>query len=58
MKSDAPFFRIDIIFIIYLDVKYFSVVCPSICYEKLNVKTMLRRVGNFFAKKQFEIQVR
>ena len=55
MKSDA---LNDIIY----DVKYFSVVCLSICYEKLAVKTRLTRVGHSFAKKlNFcppEIQVR
>ena len=48
MKSDA---LNDIIYMIYLDVKYFSVVCLSICYEKLAVKTRLTRVGHSFAKK-------
>ena len=47
MKSGAPFFRIDIIYIIYLDVKYFSVVCVSIYF----VKTTLTTVEYFFAKK-------
>ena len=37
MKSGAPFFRIDIIYMIYFAVKYFSVVCLSIYYEKLAV---------------------
>ena len=50
MKSDAPFFRIDIIYMIYLYVKYFSGVCPSISYLKLAVKTILTMVGHFFAK--------
>ena len=36
---------------IYLDVKYFLIVCLSICYEKLAVKTTLTRVEHFFAKK-------
>ena len=40
-KSGAPFFLIDIMYMIYLDVKYFSVVCLSIYYEKLTVKTAL-----------------
>ena len=30
MKSEAPFFRIDIMYMIYLDAKYFSVVSLSI----------------------------
>ena len=51
MKSGAPFFRIDMINTIYLDVKYFSVVCLSIYYEKLAVKTTLTMMGHFFAKK-------
>ena len=51
MKSDASFSRIDIIYMIYLDVKYFSVVCRNICYEKLGVKTLLTMVGHFLAKK-------
>ena len=36
---------------IYLDVKYFSVVCLSIYYEKLAVNTTLTTMGYFFAKK-------
>ena len=51
MKSVAPFFRIDIMYMIYLDVKYFSVVFLSIYYEKLAVKTTLTAIGHFFAKK-------
>ena len=51
MKSGAPFSRIDIMYMIYLDVKYFSVVCLSIYYEKLAVKTTLTTMGHFFAKK-------
>ena len=51
MKSGAPFFRIDIMYMIYLDVKYFSVVCLSIYYEKLAVKATLTTMGDFFAKK-------
>ena len=35
MKSGAPFFHIDLMYMIYLYVKYFSVVFLSICYEKL-----------------------
>ena len=41
MKSGAPFFRIDIIYMIYLDVKYFSVVFLSIYHEKPTGKTTL-----------------
>ena len=51
IKSDAPFFRIDIIYMIYFDVKYFSVVCLSIRCLKLAVKTTVTRVGHFLAKK-------
>ena len=51
MKSGAAFFRIDIMYMIYLDVKYFSVVCLSIYYEKLAVKTTLTTMGHFFVKK-------
>ena len=51
MKSGALFFRIDIIYIIYLDVKYFSVICLSIYYEKPTVKITLTTMGHFFAKK-------
>ena len=38
MKSGAPFFRIDMIYMIYLDVNYFLVVCLSIYQEKHAVK--------------------
>ena len=51
MKSGAPFYRIDIIYMIYLDVKYFSVVCLSINYEEFAVKTTLTTMRHFFAKK-------
>ena len=51
MKSGAPFFRVDIIYMIYYDVKYFSVVYLSIIYEKLAVKTTLTTMRYFFAKK-------
>ena len=51
MKSGAPFFLIDIIYMIYIDVRYFSVVCLSIYYEKLAVKTKLTTIRHFFAKK-------
>ena len=43
----TPFFRSDMMYMIFLDVKYFSVLCLSIYYEKLAVKTM----GPFFAVK-------
>ena len=43
MKSGAPFFCIDIICMIYLDLTYFSVVCLSIYYDKLAVKTKHKR---------------
>ena len=49
MNSGAPFFRIDIIYMIYLDVKHFSVVCLSICYEKLAIKTAFKTIGHLFA---------
>ena len=51
IKSGAPFFHIDINFMIYLDAKYFSVVCLSMYYKKLAVKTKLITMGHFFAKK-------
>ena len=51
MKSGAPFFGIDIKYMIYLDVKYFLVVYLSIYYEKLAVKTTLTTMGHFFGKK-------
>ena len=51
MKSGTPFFRIDTMYMIYLNVKYFSVVCLSINYEKLAVKTTLTTMGHFLAKK-------
>ena len=51
MKSDAPFFRIDIIYMTCLYGKFFSVVCVSICYEKVAVKTTTTRVGYCFTKK-------
>ena len=50
MKSGAPFFKIDIMYMSYLDVKYFT-VSLSIYYEKLVVKTTLTTMGHFFAKK-------
>ena len=51
MKSGAPFFRIDIIYMIYLDVKYFSVVFLSINCEKHAITITLAATGHFFAKK-------
>ena len=51
MKADAPSFRVAIIYLIYLDVKYFSVVCLSIYYEKRAIKTTRTTMGHFFAKK-------
>ena len=51
MKSGAPFSRADIICMIYLDLKYFSVVCLSIYHEKLAVKTALTMMVHFFTKR-------
>ena len=51
MKSGASFLRIDIICMIFLDVKYFSVVCLSIYSEKHAGKTTLTTMGHFFSKK-------
>ena len=51
MKSGAPLFGIDTMYMIDLDVKYFSVVCLSIFYEKPAIKTVLATMGYFFAKK-------
>ena len=50
MKSGAPFFRIDVFYIIYLDVKYFSIVCLIIYHEKLAVKNALTMLGHFSLK--------
>ena len=50
MKSGTPFFRINIMYMIYLDVKYFSVVCLRICYAKLAVKMTFTTMGYFFAE--------
>ena len=47
----APFLHIGNIKMIHLEVKYFSVVCPSIYYEKVAVKTAVTTMGYFFAKK-------
>ena len=51
MKSRAPLLSIDIMYMIDLDVNYFSVVCLSIYYEKPAVKTKITTMGHFFAKK-------
>ena len=51
IKPVAPFFGMDITYMIYLDVTYFSVVCLTIYYEKPAVKTMLTTMGYFFSKK-------
>ena len=51
MKSGAPFSRIHIMYVIYLDVKYFSIVCHSIYYKQPTVKITLTTMGHFFAKK-------
>ena len=50
MKSEAPVFSIGIMCMTDLDVKYFSVVCLSIYYEKPAVKTTLTTIVHFFAK--------
>ena len=46
MKSWATFFCIDIMYMVYLDVQYFSVVCISIYCEKLAVKTTFTLIGH------------
>ena len=51
MKSGGPFFRIDIMYMIYLEVKYFLVAGFSIYYQKLAVKTKLTAIRHFFGKK-------
>ena len=51
IKSEAPFFSIGIMYMIYLVVKYFVLVCLSIYYKKPDVKTVLTTMGHFFAKK-------
>ena len=51
MESGAPYFRNDIMYMIYLYVKYFSVACLSIYYEKLAAKTKHATMEHFFAKK-------
>ena len=44
-------FGIDIMYMIYPNVKYFSVICLSIYYDKSAVKTALTTMGHCFAKK-------
>ena len=51
MKSGAPLFGIDLMYMIDLDVKYFLVVCLSIFYEKPAVKTTLTPMKHFSARK-------
>ena len=51
MKCESPLYGIDIMYMIYLDVKYVSVVFLSIYYEKLAVLTVLTTMRHFFAKK-------
>ena len=53
MKSSAPFFRIDIIYMNYLNMNYFPVMCLSINYEKLAVNTTLTTTEHFLAKKLY-----
>ena len=50
MKSGAPFSRYDIIYMIYLVVKCFSVVCLGIYFEKLAVKATLTTMELFLRK--------
>ena len=58
MRSGAPFFRIDIMYIIYHDVKYFSVAFLSIYCEKLAVTTMFTPMGHFLGKEVKLLSVR
>ena len=51
IKSGALFFGIDIMYIIYLHVKYFSAVCLSTYCEKPAVKNTLATMRYVFAKK-------
>ena len=51
MKSGAPFYRIDIISMIYLDKTHLSVVNLNIYYEKLAIKAALTTMRHCFAKK-------
>ena len=45
------FFRIDMMHLIFLDVKYFPIFCLRNYYEELAVKTTLTTMGHFFAMK-------
>ena len=56
MKSGAPFFSIDIMYTIYLDVKYFSVVCLSIL--ETCCKNYAYNDGTFLRKKVKLLSVR
>ena len=56
MKSGALFFCIDIMYVIYLIVKYFSLVCLSIYYEKLAVKTTLTTMDHSLQRSQIFIR--
>ena len=56
MKSGTPLFGSDIIFMIDLDVKYFSVVCLSIYYEKPAVKAYNK--GTFLCREVKLLSVR
>ena len=56
MKSGGSFFRIDIIYMIYLIVKYFSAVSFSIYCEKLAVKSY--KDGTFLRKEVNSLSVR
>ena len=53
IKSGAPFFRIDMIHMVHLNVKYFSVVSLGIYHEKLPVKTTLKTIK----KKQKNLKI-
>ena len=56
MKSGASFFRIDMMSVIFLDMKYFLLVCLCIYYEKLAVK--LHNDGTVFCKEVKLLSVR
>ena len=45
------FFRIDMMRLIFLDVKFFPIFCLRIYYKELAVKTALTTMGHFFAMK-------
>ena len=51
MKSGMPFFHIHIVYMIYLDMEYFSIVCLTNYNEKVAVKTIFTVMGHFFAEK-------